>query len=58
MQPSTGDITQVEADETVVGLQGDALEPIEDPGLVHSSRRSRIVVAEHVPSAIRAYPTP
>src|SRR3954451_17677500 len=28
------------------------------PASSHSSRRSRIVVAEHVRSAIRAYPTP
>src|SRR3954452_15305003 len=32
MQPSTVTVTEVEADDAVVGLQGDLLEPFEDPG--------------------------
>src|SRR4051794_23972883 len=54
-----GDITQVESDQTVVGLQRDVLEPIEDPGLdplitslADRGRRARAVGGPRVPDHV------
>jgi len=52
------DLRQDQADDAVMGLQRDLLEPAEDPVFIHSSRHYRIVVAEQVRSAMASYEQP
>ena len=47
-----GQVVQVQADDAVIGGQGDQLDPLEDPAVIHSLRRARIVVAGQRSSAV------
>jgi hypothetical protein len=56
--PVHRDLLQQQAHDAVVRLQCDLLELGEQSALIHSSRRLRIVNAEHVVSAIASYEQP
>jgi len=50
--PVYGQITQLQADHAVIGVQDQQLQGGKDARAIHWSRRSRMVVAEQVASAI------
>lgn len=52
--PFHAHIGQVQSHDLVVGIQAQPLEPVKSLALIHSSRRRRLVLAEHEQSAIRS----